>query len=219
MQESEKKNGQVTRTFRAALRLGEDFITLEESITLPLDASDDDIEQAVELGWRIYQEQRDSVERQIAQVRDSYAVHPAPVAVREPDAPASERQREYIAQLQGRLDWSGEKVRDYAQEHGIDMQYMNKGQASQFIDTLKKLAEQRATYHVGGDAQPDDEGRTDTTLEQAPMTDRQYDALVRMAQAKGFDMEAEIQRRFGVGAKELNQKQAGDLIIEWQKRG
>ncbi len=219
MQESEKKNGQVTRTFRAALRLGEDFITLEESITLPLDAGDDDIEQAVELGWRIYQEQRESLERQIAQIRDSYEVHPAPVAVREPDAPASEKQREYIAQLQGRLDWSSENVRTYAQEHGIDMQYMKKGQASQFIDTLKKLAEQRATYHVGGDAQADDAGDTDATREQTPVTDRQYDALMRMAEAKGFDMEAEVQRRFGVGPKELNEKQAGDLIIEWQKRG
>ena len=37
----------VSRTYRAAIRLGEDFITLEETISLPLDASDEEVTQAV----------------------------------------------------------------------------------------------------------------------------------------------------------------------------
>ena len=37
----------VTRTYRAAVRLGEDFITLEETVTLPLDATDEEVQKAV----------------------------------------------------------------------------------------------------------------------------------------------------------------------------
>jgi len=43
---SPRKSGEerlVSRTYRAAIRLGEDFITLEETITLPLDASDEEV--------------------------------------------------------------------------------------------------------------------------------------------------------------------------------
>src|SRR3989442_164497 len=59
---SPRKSGDerlVSRTYRAAIRIGEDFITLEETIALPLDASDDEVAQAVELGWRIYRAQRE----------------------------------------------------------------------------------------------------------------------------------------------------------------
>ena len=40
----------VSRTYRAAIRIGEDFITMEETIALPLDASDEEVTQAVDLG-------------------------------------------------------------------------------------------------------------------------------------------------------------------------
>ena len=33
----------VSRTYRAAIRIGEDFITMEETIALPLDASDEEV--------------------------------------------------------------------------------------------------------------------------------------------------------------------------------
>ena len=49
----------VTRTLRAALKIGEDYVTIEESITLARDASDADIQAAVALGWRIYTQQRE----------------------------------------------------------------------------------------------------------------------------------------------------------------
>ena len=38
----------VTRTYRAAIRCGEDFITIEETIALPPTASDAEIAQAVD---------------------------------------------------------------------------------------------------------------------------------------------------------------------------
>ncbi len=43
----------VARTFRAAIRIGEDFYTVEETITLPIDAGDEEIAQAVNTGLRI----------------------------------------------------------------------------------------------------------------------------------------------------------------------
>lgn len=131
----------ITRTYRAAIRLGEDFITLEETIALPLDATDDQVAQAVDLGWRIYRAQREAATAQIADVR---AVTPAqPMTIREPDAPASDKQRAYVATLQDQLRWGSEQMGAYAAEQGIDLVTMTKGQASEFIDGLKALAEER----------------------------------------------------------------------------
>ncbi|HEU5086733.1 MAG TPA: hypothetical protein VFT99_04785, partial [Roseiflexaceae bacterium] len=73
----------VSRTYRAAVRIGEDFITLEETVTLPIDASDEEVEQAVDLGWRIYRAQRAAVEQQVAGVRET-AGAPQPIAIKDP---------------------------------------------------------------------------------------------------------------------------------------
>ena len=108
---SPRKSGDerlVSRTYRAAIRLGEDFITLEETITLPLDASAEEVTQAVDLGWRIYRAQREAAEAQAADIR-STAPAPAPITIRDPDAPASDNQRNYIATLQDKLTWSSEQ--------------------------------------------------------------------------------------------------------------
>src|SRR5919199_1628984 len=105
----------VSRTYRAAIRIGEDFITLEETIALPLDASDDEVAQAVELGWRIYRAQKEAAEAQIADIRGTIGA-PAPITVRDPDSPASDKQRNYIATLQENLTWSSEQLAAYAEE-------------------------------------------------------------------------------------------------------
>ena len=80
---SPRKSGDdrmVSRTYRAAIRLGEDFITLEETVTLPLDASDEEVTQAVDLAWRIYRAQREAADAQIAvlekSVRDANVTAP-----------------------------------------------------------------------------------------------------------------------------------------------
>src|SRR5437868_10802853 len=138
----------VSRTYRAAIRIGEDFITLEETIALPLDASDEEVAQAVELGWRIYRAQREAVEAQVAGIRETIGA-PAPIVVRDPDAPASEKQRNYIAALQDDLAWTNEQLTVYADEQSVDLVTITKGQASSFIDGLKKIAEERAQYGDG----------------------------------------------------------------------
>lgn len=202
----------VTRTYRAAVRLGEDFITLEETVTLPLDASDADVQQAVELGWRVYQAQRESLEQQIAAIREAQAA-PTAITVRDPEAPASEKQRNYIAALQDDLSWTNEQMSTYAVEHGVDLVTLTKGQASGFIDDLKRLAEDRGRYS----AETPTPARVRAAGEAPqPASERQLQALARLAQSRAVDLEAEAEQRFGVASAALSQEQASNLISEWQ---
>lgn len=203
----------VTRTYRAAIRLGEDFITLEEAITLPVDASDEEVQHAVDLGWRIYRAQREAVEQQIATVREAQGA-PAPITVRDPDAPASDKQRNYIATLQDHLTWTSEELTTYAGEHGVDLVTMTKGQASAFIDGLKKLADERVRY------QADQRARAVSAPVEgsAPASERQIQALARIAQSRGLTLDEETERRFGVAGADLSDEQARLLLSEWQPR-
>lgn len=205
----------VTRTYRAAVRLGEDFITLEETITLPPNASDDEVQQAVELGWRIYRAQREAVEQQVASVREAQGAH-APITVRDPDAPASDKQRNYIATLQDNLTWTSEQLSAYAAEHSVDLVTMTKGQASSFIDGLKKLADERGRYQ----AESRSRAVADDPLAEAPQpaSERQLQALARLAQSRALDLDEVTERRFGVGSTELSDEQARMLLSEWQPR-
>lgn len=207
----------VTRTYRAAIRLGEDFITLEETITLPIDASDDEVQQAVDLGWRIYRAQREAVEGQIATVREGQAAA-APITVRDPDAPASEKQRNYIATLQDNLSWSNEQLAGYASEHGVDLVTMTKGQASGFIDGLKKLADERARYNAESKARMAAEPAEATAGGGQPASERQLQALARLAQSRALDLDAEAERRYGVASEQLSDEQARAMLSEWQAR-
>jgi hypothetical protein len=214
----------ISRTYRAAIRIGEDFITLEETIALPLDASDDEVTQAVDLGWRIYRAQREAAEGQIAEVRGS-AGTPAPITVRDPDAPASDKQRNYVVTLQDNLTWNSEQLAAYAEEQNVDLVTMTKGQASLFIDGLKKLAEERSTY---GDSTrtkapaPKAETPASTTAtsrpnDSAPVNEKQLHAMERLAQQHSRDLDTESHQRFGVVARELTYEQAAALLRDLQR--
>jgi hypothetical protein len=140
----------ITRTFRAAIRIGEDFVTIEETITLPLDADADQIAQAVDFGWRIYAAQREASLAQVAEIRQG-APTAAPAgngasytggafdAVS--DMPATMKQRNYIATLQDKLGWSNEQLAVFARERGVDLVDMTKPQVSTMIEEMKRLAD------------------------------------------------------------------------------
>ena len=207
----------ISRTYRAAVRIGEDFITVEETITLPLDAAADEVTQAVELGLRIYQAQREAVEAQISTIRES-AGAPAPITVRDPDAPASDKQRNYIGALQEDLSWSGDQLAAYATEQAVDIVTMTKGQASTFIDGLKKLAEERPSYNESprqaAANPPAVAARPDNGQ---PANERQIHALERLAQQQGLELNAETTQRFGGVASAITSEQAATLLREWQR--
>ncbi|MBC8164002.1 MAG: hypothetical protein H7Z42_22560 [Roseiflexaceae bacterium] len=205
----------VSRTYRAAVRIGEDFITVEETVTLPIDASDDEVMQAIDLGLRIYTAQRTAVESQISAIRESAV--PAPIIVRDPESPASEKQRNYIAALQEDLTWSNEQLGGYAGEQDVDLVTMTKGQASSFIDGLKKLAEERPTY---GERRPQPQNGQPRPQQRPsdaqPAQQRQLQALDKLAQQQGLDLEAEAQRRFNTAAQGMTYDQAASLLTELQ---
>lgn len=217
----------VTRTYRAAVRLGEDFVTLEETVTLPIDASDDEVQQAVDLGWRIYRAQREAVDQQISSVREAQGPA-APITVRDPDAPASDKQRNYIATLQENMSWTNEQLAVYAGEHNVDLVTLTKGQASGFIDGLKKLADERGRYSAEPrpraeapaervEARPPTEPRP-SSEGAPPASERQLQALARLAQTRALDLDGETERRYGVASDELSFEQASALLSEWQAR-
>jgi hypothetical protein len=216
----------VSRTYRAAIRIGEDFITLEETIALPLDASDEEVAQAIELGWRIYRAQREAAEAQIASVRET-AGPTAPIVVRDPDAPASEKQRNYVSVLQDDLTWTNEQLLTYAEEQRVDLVTMTKGQASTFIDGLKKLAEERTQYGDGARAKAaparaeEPAGNNDSAASRqpdgTPINEKQIHALERLAQQHGLDLDAESRKRYSVVAHGLTFEQASALLREWQR--
>jgi len=220
----------VSRTYRAAIRIGEDFITLEETIALPLDASDEEVTQAVDLGWRIYRAQREAADAQVTDIRSAIGT-PQPITVRDPDSPASDKQRNYIVTLQDNLTWNSEQLAAYAEDQSVDLVTMTKGQASLFIDGLKKMAEERATYGDGGrakapssatpatrPAEPSAGGAQPGQAQRgAPVNEKQIHAMERLAQQQGLDLDMESRRRFGVVAHGLTYEQASALLRDLQR--
>lgn len=198
----------VTRTYRAAIKLGDDFITIEETITLPIDADDQMVQQAVDLGWRIFRSQREAVEQQINHIREQHAAATA-ITVRDPEAPASERQRNYIASLQQALGWSSEKLAAFAQERGYDLDTLNKGQASAFIDELRRVQEEQQRLAIAEER---------ARYANQPLSDKQRHALLALARELGLDADTESQRWFNVNLDQLTNEQAATLIGEWQGR-
>jgi len=225
---SPRKSGDertISRTYRAAIRIGEDFVTLEETIALPIDASDEEVAQAVDLGWRIYRAQREAAEAQAAEIRSAIGT-PQPITVRDPESPASDKQRNYIATLQEQINWTSEQLAAYAEEQSVDLVTMTKGQASVFIDGLKKLAEERPSYSGDSRAKNGAAPRAEApapasaparAADAAPVNEKQIHAMERLAQQQGLDLDMEARRRFGVVAHGLTYEQASTLLRELQR--
>ena len=217
----------VSRTYRAAIRIGEDFITMEETIALPLDASDEEVAQAVDLGWRIFRAQREAADAQVTDIRSAIGT-PAPITVRDPDSPASDKQRNYVGTLQDNLSWNSEQLAAYAEEQSVDLVTMTKGQASLFIDGLKKLSEERVAYGdsarakaPAGASQParpaDNAGPASAAQNAVPVNEKQIHAMERLAQQQGIDLDKESRRRFDVDAHGLTYEQASSLLRDLQR--
>lgn len=124
----------IARTYRVAAKIGDDYHTIEEVITLPLDATDADIAQAIALGQRIYVAQQDAVSAQLATLR---AAVPTPVRV--PTRP----QLNAVAKLRGRVSLA--TVGAVYQELEIaGAEPATIEQASALIDRLGAIADGRA---------------------------------------------------------------------------
>lgn len=216
----------VSRTLRAAIKIGEDYYTVEETISLPPNASDDQIVQAVTTGLRIYEAQRTAVEAQIRGLREQVVAQALPVQIKDPDAPASEKQRSYMDYLLNELHWDADQLAAFAAERMLDMPTLTKREASELIDELKALLEARAAgQSAETPAKPAQEEATTATVHQATLptgeraTQRQVRALERLAEERGMDLEGEIRAHFGGRTlAELSTDEAGQLLSEWQQR-
>lgn len=227
---TQKEQPTISRTLRAAVRIGEDFYTLEETITLPIDASEDDIARAVAAGLRIYEAQRTAAETQIRDLRAQVVSSPLPIQIREPDAPASEKQRAYMDYLLNELAWDNDRLHGFASERHLDLLHLTKREASELIDDLKKVLDAR---NGGGpedqatpDTEPEAEGQPPTNEARQSVlpvgdaaTPRQVKALERLAEERGIDSAAELTARYdGRSFDELTIDEAGALLTEWQQR-
>ena len=213
----------VSRTFRAAIRIGEDFYTVEETITLSIDASDDEIAQAVDTGMRMYTAQRTAAEKQVRELRAQVVASPLPVQIRDPEAPASDKQRSYMDYLLNELGWDGDRLHAFAAERQFDVLTLNKREASELIDQLKGLLEARGAET--GPATAEEGPVVQEVSRQAILpvgdlaTTRQVKALERLAEERGIDIADELRARYGGrNLDQLSMDEAGQLLTEWQQR-
>ncbi len=219
----------VTRVMRAAVKIGDDYYTIEESVTLPTSASDDDIREAVDTGLRIYEAQRTAVEQQVRELRDQVVAQPLPVQIREPDAPASDKQRTYMDYLLRELNWDSGQLEAFAAERGMNLETLTKREASELIDQLKQI-QSGGTEAAGEPEAPSARPEPQQTQPAAQQrqailpigeraTQRQLRALERLADERGIDLEGELHTRFGGRPlDELSMDEAGQLLSEWQQR-
>ena len=220
---TKQEQAMIARTFRAAIRIGEDFYTLEETVTLPIDASDEQIAQAVDAGLRIYEAQRAAAEAQVRELREQVVSSPLPIQIREPDAPASDKQRAYMDYLVNELGWDNDRLHEHASEYHYDLLRLNKREASELIDQLKGLLDARTG--TAGDTVVEEQPQPAEPRRQAILpvgdgaTARQIKALERLAEERGIDVTNELEARYGGRAfEELSIDEAGQLLTEWQQR-
>ena len=223
MAKNEQVHATVTRTFRAAIRVGEDFYTVEEAVTLPT-ATDDEVAQAVALGERIYQTQRIAAEQQIRQVREQTAGYALPIQIREPDAPASDKQRQYMDRLVNELGWEGDELHGFASERQLDLLTLTKRDASVLIDEMKTLLGRKDG--AAKDApQPLDGHNDGNGIVIRPVsfderaTPRQIKAVERLVDDRGVDLHMELATHYnGRPMHDLTLDEAGQLLTELQQR-
>lgn len=219
MAKNDQLQPSVTRTMRAAIRVGEDFYTVEESVTLPTTASDEEIAQAVALGERIYLAQRAAAETQIRELRDQVTASPLPIQIRDPEAPASDKQRQYMDYLVNELGWDGQRLQQFAGERKLDILLLTKREASELIDELKGVLE----THRNSPPPAVPASGTVEFVHVAALDDRatprQVKALERLAEDRGIDLAAELAASYnGRSLDALTLDEAGQLLTEWQQR-
>lgn len=222
----------VTRTLRAAIKVGDDYYTVEETISLPPTASAEQIEQAVATGLRMYEAQRAAVEGQVRSLREQVVAQPVPVQIREPDAPASDKQRAYMDYLLKELNWDTERLSTFAAERTLNLLTLTKREASELIDELKQIATGTPAQSAEQVVAEAPEAEIEAVVEEQVAVDRQailpigelatqrqVRALERLVDERGIDAEGELRARYG-GRQiaDLSMDEAGQLLSEWQQR-
>jgi hypothetical protein len=197
----------VSRTYRAAIRLGENYVTLEETITLPLHATDEEVAQAVALGWMIYTAQQSAIAEQIANVEANAPKAPAPAP-----KPASQKQRAYIDSMFEQLNIVPENQIAEAAHFGVtSWEEMTHDQASHMIDALKpRVAELEArNAHQEHTQREQRQSQDCTPRRQGPGRNSPDPARVRAAR----EVLHQAEQTAGIGRREAPEPAEGERQI------
>ena len=185
----------VSRTYRMAVKIGEDYLTIEETVSLPVTASDDEVQEAVALGWRIYTQQRAAAEAQILEARESYGG--------DNERPVLDSQLQRIHQLQQLLEWSAPELDRFLSERGFDSARLTRHQATQVVQLLRRIHD-------------------DAQRQNSPANRRQLADIHRATTTQNLDVDALVQRLFGesIALEALTFGEANQLLqaIEKQRR-
>lgn len=135
--------GQVRHIYRASVKLGEDFRTLECEITVPIGASDELIREAQATAQRVRQAQADETERDIDAMREDAQLsggRSSRYTIRDPEAPASTKQRNAIDRMAAAKGWDATRLVRFCELAGVPLLTLTKGGASWLIDALNGVA-------------------------------------------------------------------------------
>jgi hypothetical protein len=105
----------------------------------------------------------------------------------------------------------------------VDLVTMTKGQASVFIDGLKKLSEERGTYGDSARAKaPTLKAETPASAparpaDGTPINEKQIHAMERLAQQHNLNLDTKSRQRFCLVARDLTYEQAAALLRELQR--
>lgn len=117
----------VTAIYRAAVSIGGDYYTVESSITLPPDATSEQIQQAVATRDAIHVAQAPGINAIVAALKDAAG------------EPATSDQRGYMYRLLKQVSWQESDLVAYLAPLGQTLETLTKRQASKVIDYLIQI--------------------------------------------------------------------------------
>ena len=134
----------VRSLYRAAVKLGDNYHTFESDITLPVGAGDEAIRTAMDTAKRIRQAQAadalGEIDAMSEDVQLAGAGRGSRYTIRDPEAPASTKQRNAIDRLAAAKGWDVSRLVSFCELAGVPLLTLTKGGASWLIDALNGVA-------------------------------------------------------------------------------
>ncbi|WP_322489416.1 hypothetical protein [Chloroflexus sp.] len=130
----------VRHIYRASIKIGDDFRTLECEIVVPVGASDELIREAQNTARRVREAQAEDTEREIEAMREDAQLagsgRSSRYTIRDPEAPASTKQRNAIERMAAAKGWDNTRLVNFCELAGVPLLTLTKGGASWLIDAL-----------------------------------------------------------------------------------
>jgi len=136
--------GTVRHVYRTTIKIGDDFRTLECEITVGAGATDEQISVAIDTARRVRQAQAEDTEREIEAMREDAQLagsgRSSRYTIRDPEAPASAKQRNAIDRLAASKGWDSSRLVNFCELAGVPLLNLTKGGASWLIHALDGVA-------------------------------------------------------------------------------